>query len=186
MQQAPACLRAAGAWRFAQCPRPPEAPVSHRPSKTYARRRPRYRRGTIAQNLAFFAPPRPPKRYSDFTAARRTFTNPDFRIIVRSTRHNAMANLNIISFEASSRRKLIYNHKFASSKVRVRLFSEPGGLPRGLPEAPGLNGRPRCFPDLFTASGIDRPASHCFRVARVPGFRWPRKQHANHVDAGKV
>jgi hypothetical protein len=78
-----------------------------------------------------------------------------------------MANLNIISFEASSRRKLIYNHKFASSKVRVRLFSEPGGLPRGLPEAPGLNGRPRCFPDLFTASGIDRPRLSLLpRIAR--------------------
>jgi hypothetical protein len=31
----------------------------------------------------------------------------------------------------------------ASSKVRVRLFSGPRGLPRGLPDAPGLNGRPQ-------------------------------------------
>jgi len=41
----------------------------------------------------------------------------------------------------------------ASSRARVRLLSEPRGRPRGLPDRPGRNGRPRCcFLDLFTAS----------------------------------
>jgi hypothetical protein len=44
----------------------------------------------------------------------------------------------------------------ASSNARVRLFSEPRGLPLGLPEAPGRKGRPRCFPDLFTASNMKK------------------------------
>ena len=39
-------------------------------------------------------PPRPDNG-SDLRLARSTFTKPDFKMIVRSTRHNAMANLNI-------------------------------------------------------------------------------------------
>ena len=49
----------------------------------------------------------------------------------------------------------------------MRLLREPFGRPHGLPDTPSLNGLPRCFRELFTASNMD--SVHHNSVRELPG-----------------
>ena len=51
----------------------------------------------------------------------------------------------------------------SASAASVARFRAPLGFPLGLPECPGLNGRPRCFESVFSTD----PAAECVKASML-------------------